>query len=129
MSIPIIIIITNHIIKNGLTLTLRQQQTKVAADTELGIIMELARNLPLLLLLSSLCMLSAIAQLQPTASQREKMNGKARYNEDLFEGDIKISSKEIETYYEDVDEPSTNVRNFKTVSQFVLGRSRQHFHG
>ena len=91
--------------------------------------MELARNLPLLLLLSSLCMLSAIAQLQPTASQREKMNGKARYNEDLFEGDIKISSKEIETYYDDVDEPSTNVSNFKTVSQFVLGRSRQHFHG
>ena len=91
--------------------------------------MELARNLPLLVLLSSLCILSAIAQ--PTASQREKINGKARYNEDLFEGDIKISSKEIETYYDDVDsdEPSTNVSNFKTASCFVSGRSRQHFHG
>ena len=91
--------------------------------------MELARNLPLLVLLSSLCILSAIAQ--PTASQREKINGKARYNEDLFEGDIKISSKEIETYYDDIDsdEPSTNVSNFKTASRFVLGRSRQHFHG
>ena len=63
--------------------------------------MELARNLPLLVLLSSLCVLSAIAQ--PTASQREKVNGKARYNEDLLEGDIKISSKETETYYEDID--------------------------
>ena len=91
--------------------------------------MELARNLLLLVLLSSLCMLSVIAK--PTASQREKINGKARYNEDLFEGDIKISSKEIETYYEDVDsdEPSTNVSNLKTASCFVLCRSRQHFHG
>ena len=93
--------------------------------------MELARNLPLLVLLSSLCMLSAIPQ--PTASQREKVNGKARYNEDLFEGDIKISSKEIETYYDDVDsdEQSTNVSNFKTVGCLVSGRSkcRQHFYG
>ena len=42
--------------------------------------MELARNLSLLILLSSLCILSVIAQ--PTASKREKVNGKARYNEE-----------------------------------------------
>lgn len=90
--------------------------------------MELARNLLLLVMLSSLCILSAIAQ--PTASQREKVNGRACYSEDLFEGDIKISSKEIETYYEDVDsnEQSTNVSNFKIVSHLVSGGSRQHFY-
>ena len=43
--------------------------------------MELAKNLSLLnILLSSLCVLSAIDR--PTASQREKVNGKARYNEE-----------------------------------------------
>ena len=77
--------------------------------------MDLARNLLLLALLSSLCVLPAIAQ--PIASQRQTEEGKARYNLDLFEGDIKISSKEIETYYEDIDsnEQSTNVSGFITV--------------
>ena len=77
--------------------------------------MDLARNLPLLALLSSLWVLSTIAQ--PIASQRQREDGRAHDNLDLFEGDIKISSKEIETYYEDIDsnEQSTNVSNFITV--------------
>ena len=65
--------------------------------------------------------LSTIAQ--PIASQRQREDWRARYNLDLFEGDIKISSKEIETYYED-NEQSTNVSN----SPLVVGKSRQCFY-
>ena len=56
---------------------------KVVEDTELGM-MELARNLPLLVLLSSCTM--------HTISKEKNVHERACYNEDPFEGDIKINS-------------------------------------
>ena len=63
-----------------------------------------------------MCILSVDAQL--ILSQGQGEDRRVHYNFNLFEGDIKISSKEIETYYEDINcnEQSTNVSKITLVS-------------
>ena len=96
--------------KKEIALTLSCQRQRSAKVSHPGQTMDLtATDLSFLALL---CMLSVVTQ-PAVASQRAEREDprRARYKLDLFEGDIKISSKEIETYYEDdsdSNEQSTN---------------------